>query len=164
MTSLVQCKYLDNKWASTKSCVLQFKGRKSANKKLHEAVIKAKGYADLDALVESWTGSDEFVATKAVIDARASAPPSYYALVAHSHVTSMPRQPRSCAPYAHLLAHGTHLMHHTCMEMISSSGGIWSDELADVVAAVSGTVGEECLGLRLSPWLSIFSMTVLLFF
>jgi len=158
MTSLVQCKYLDNKWASTKSCISQFKGHKSANKKLHKAVIKAKGYADLDALVESWTGSDEFVAIKAVIDARASAPPSYYALVAHSHVTSMPWQPRSRAPYAHLLAHSTHLMRHTCMEMnqmISSSGGIWSNELADVVAAVSGTVGKECLGLRLSPWLSI---------
>jgi len=38
-------------------------------------VIKAKGYADLDALVESWTGSDEFAAIKAAIDARASAPP-----------------------------------------------------------------------------------------
>jgi len=75
MTSLVQCKYLDNKWASTKFCVSQFKGRKSANKKLREAVIKAKGYADLDALVEPWTGSDEFVAIKAALDARASAPP-----------------------------------------------------------------------------------------
>lgn len=53
----------------------QFKGRKSANKKLREAVIKAKGYADLDALVEPWTGSDEFAAIKTVIDARASTPP-----------------------------------------------------------------------------------------
>jgi hypothetical protein len=38
-------------------------------------VIKAKGYADLDALVEPWTGSDEFAAIKAAIDVRASAPP-----------------------------------------------------------------------------------------
>ncbi|KAI0279417.1 hypothetical protein BGY98DRAFT_1145896 [Russula aff. rugulosa BPL654] len=69
------CKYLDNKWASTKFCVSQFKGRKSANKKLREAVIKAKGYADLDALIEPWTGSDEFAAIKVAIDARASAHP-----------------------------------------------------------------------------------------
>jgi tRNA-dihydrouridine synthase 2 len=75
MTSLVQCKFLDNKWASTKFCVSQFKGRKSANKKLREAVVKAKGYADLDALVGPWTGSDEFAAIKAALDARASAPP-----------------------------------------------------------------------------------------
>lgn len=38
-------------------------------------MIKAKGYADLDALVEPWTGSDEFAAIKAAIDGRASAPP-----------------------------------------------------------------------------------------
>ncbi|KAH9988202.1 hypothetical protein BJV77DRAFT_1061460 [Russula vinacea] len=69
------CKFLDNKWASTKFCVSQFKGRKSANKKLREAVVKAKGYADLDALVGPWTGSDEFAAIKAALDARASAPP-----------------------------------------------------------------------------------------
>ncbi|KAH9984062.1 hypothetical protein BJV74DRAFT_878791 [Russula compacta] len=69
------CKYLDNHWASTKFCVSQFKGRKSANKALREAVIKAKGYANLDALVEPWTGSDEFAAIKAAIDARATSPP-----------------------------------------------------------------------------------------
>lgn len=38
-------------------------------------MIKAKGYADLGALVEPWTGSDEFAAIKAALDARASAPP-----------------------------------------------------------------------------------------
>jgi tRNA-dihydrouridine synthase 2 len=42
---------------------------------MREAVIKAKGYADLDALVESWTGSDEFAAIKAALDTRRSAPP-----------------------------------------------------------------------------------------
>jgi len=70
-----KCKFLDNHWASTKFCVSQFKGRKAANKALREAVIKAKGYSDLDALVEPWTGSDEFAAIKAAIDARAIAPP-----------------------------------------------------------------------------------------
>ena len=38
-------------------------------------MIKAKGYADLDALVKDWTGSDEFAAIKAAIDTRATAPP-----------------------------------------------------------------------------------------
>jgi tRNA-dihydrouridine synthase 2 len=70
-----KCKFLDNHWASTKFCVSQFKGRKSANKALREAVIKAKGYSDLDALVEPWTGGDEFAAIKAAIDARSTAPP-----------------------------------------------------------------------------------------
>ena len=67
-----KCKFLDNHWASTKFCVSQFKGRKSANKALREAVIKAKGYDDLDSLAEPWTGSDEFAAIKAAIDARAT--------------------------------------------------------------------------------------------
>ncbi|KAH9019096.1 hypothetical protein EDB84DRAFT_1275961 [Lactarius hengduanensis] len=69
------CKYLDNHWASTKFCISQFKGRKTANKTLRNAIIKGKGYADLDALVKDWTGSDEFAAVKAAIDARATAPP-----------------------------------------------------------------------------------------
>ncbi|KAI0294696.1 hypothetical protein B0F90DRAFT_1670397 [Multifurca ochricompacta] len=69
------CKYLDNHWASTKFCVSQFKARKSANKALREAVIKAKGYTDLDALVGTWTGDEEFTAIKASIEARATAPP-----------------------------------------------------------------------------------------
>jgi len=33
----------------------------------------------------------------------------------------------------------------------------------DVVAAVSEAVGEERVGLRLSPWLTIFGMRILLF-
>ncbi|KAI0296327.1 hypothetical protein B0F90DRAFT_1819999 [Multifurca ochricompacta] len=71
----ITCKYLDNHWASTKFCVSQFKARKSANKALREAVIKAKGYTDLDALVGTWTGDEEFTAIKASIEARATAPP-----------------------------------------------------------------------------------------
>ncbi|KAI0275475.1 hypothetical protein BC834DRAFT_947463 [Gloeopeniophorella convolvens] len=69
------CKYLDNYWGSTKFCISQFKGRKTANKALREAVIKAKGYSDLDSIVESWTGSEELASIKAVIDARAVSPP-----------------------------------------------------------------------------------------
>jgi len=69
------CKYLDNHWASTKFCVSQFKGPKSANKARRAAVIKAKGYDDLDALVGPWTGSDELAVIQAAIDARATTPP-----------------------------------------------------------------------------------------
>ncbi|KAF8259476.1 hypothetical protein EI94DRAFT_1773923 [Lactarius quietus] len=36
-TSASYCKYLDNHWASTKFCISQFKGRKSANKALRSA-------------------------------------------------------------------------------------------------------------------------------
>jgi tRNA-dihydrouridine synthase 2 len=66
-----------NIWIITgrKFCISQFKGRKSANKALRNAIIKAKGYVDLDALVKDWIGSDEFNAIKAAIDARATAPP-----------------------------------------------------------------------------------------
>jgi len=37
--------------------------------------MKAKGYADLDALVEPWTGSGEFAAIEAAIEARATTSP-----------------------------------------------------------------------------------------
>jgi tRNA-dihydrouridine synthase 2 len=66
---------MDNHWMSTKFCISQFKGRKSANKALRNAIIKAKGYADLDALVKDWTGSDELDVIKAAIETRATAPP-----------------------------------------------------------------------------------------
>ena len=42
---------------------------------LRNAVIKVKGYADLDTLVKDWTGCDEFAAIKTSIDARAVALP-----------------------------------------------------------------------------------------
>ncbi|KAN0136053.1 hypothetical protein V8E53_006214, partial [Lactarius tabidus] len=68
-------KYLDNYWVSTNFCVSQFRGRRSANKALRNAIIEAKSYADFAALVKDWTGSDESAAIKASIDARATAPP-----------------------------------------------------------------------------------------
>jgi len=82
------CKFLDNHWASSKFCVSQFKGRKFANKALREAVIRAKGYDDLDSLLEPWTGGDEFAAIKAAIEARATAPPI---LLPADEATSPPR-------------------------------------------------------------------------
>ena len=60
---------------STKFCISQLKSRKPANKALRNAVIKAKGHADLDALVKDWTGGEEFAAIKTSIDARATARP-----------------------------------------------------------------------------------------
>ena len=60
---------------STKFCISQLKSRKSANEALRNAIIKAKGYSDLDALVKDWTGGEEFAAIKTSIEARATAPP-----------------------------------------------------------------------------------------
>ncbi|KAF8256780.1 hypothetical protein EI94DRAFT_1774852 [Lactarius quietus] len=81
-------------------CVSQFKGRKSANKALRSAVIKAKSYADLDALVKDWTGSDEFAAIKAAIDARATAAPILHPATDDDTISSPPSAsqlpPRSC--------------------------------------------------------------------
>ena len=51
------------------------KNCKSSNKALRNAVIKAKGYSDLDALVKNWTGGDVLAPIKTSIDARATAPP-----------------------------------------------------------------------------------------
>jgi tRNA-dihydrouridine synthase 2 len=72
--------YSDNIWMTTTTFYIsQFKGCKSANKALRNAIIKAKGYADLDALVKDWTGNKEFTAVKAVIDAHTTAPPTLLA-------------------------------------------------------------------------------------
>jgi len=44
---------------------------------LRNAIVKAKGYADLDALlvVRDWTGNDKFAAIKAAVDTHATVPP-----------------------------------------------------------------------------------------
>ncbi|KAN0136038.1 hypothetical protein V8E53_006199 [Lactarius tabidus] len=79
------CKYLDNRWASTKFCISQFKGRKSANTALRNAIT-------------DWTGSNEFDAIKAVIDARATAPPILLPVTDDGSVSSPPPAllPKSC--------------------------------------------------------------------
>ncbi|KAF8260961.1 hypothetical protein EI94DRAFT_1811019 [Lactarius quietus] len=81
-------------------CIFQFKDRKSANKALCTAVIKAKSYADLDALVKDLTGSDEFAAIKAAIDARATAPPILLPATDDDTISSAPPAsqlpPKSC--------------------------------------------------------------------
>jgi tRNA-dihydrouridine synthase 2 len=82
---------------STKFCISQFKGRKTANKALRNAIIKANGYADLNALVKDWTGSDEFDAIKAAIDARVTAPPILLPATDHGSISPPPALlPKSC--------------------------------------------------------------------
>ncbi|KAI9460633.1 hypothetical protein BJY52DRAFT_1222720 [Lactarius psammicola] len=61
-------KYLDYHWTLTKFCIPQFKGRKSINKVLRNTISKAKGYADLEALVQDWIYDDKFAADKPTID------------------------------------------------------------------------------------------------
>jgi hypothetical protein len=75
---------------STKFCISQFKGRKTANKALRNAIIKAKGYANLDALVKDWTGSDEFDAIKAAIETRVTAPPILLPASDHGSISPPP--------------------------------------------------------------------------
>ncbi|KAG2155753.1 hypothetical protein DEU56DRAFT_322513 [Suillus clintonianus] len=69
------CKYLDNHWAATKFCVAQFKGTRSALSKTdaHEVksrIAKAKGYEDLEDIVGSWTGEEEFKEISRIVEAR----------------------------------------------------------------------------------------------
>jgi tRNA-dihydrouridine synthase 2 len=65
---------------------------------LRNAIIKAKGYANLDALVKDWTGSEEFDAIKVAINARATAPPILLPATDDGSVSSPPPAllPKSC--------------------------------------------------------------------
>ncbi|THH13675.1 hypothetical protein EW146_g6566 [Bondarzewia mesenterica] len=74
------CKYLDNHWASTKFCIAQFKGShvnitKANGKTLRDALVKSKGYADLDATIGSWNGEEEYAEIVKAIEARAQNSP-----------------------------------------------------------------------------------------
>lgn len=69
------CKYLDNHWASTKFCVTQFKGTRSEVSKtdaheLKARIAKAKGYEDIEDIVGSWTGEEEFKEISRIVEAR----------------------------------------------------------------------------------------------
>lgn len=69
------CKYLDNHWASTKFCVTQFKGTRSEVSKtdaheLKSRIAKAKGYEDIEDIVGSWTGEEEFKEISRIVEAR----------------------------------------------------------------------------------------------
>jgi len=78
---------------STKFCTSQFKARKSANKALRNAIIKAKGYDDLDGLVKDWTGADELTAIEAAIEARATSPPTLFPATDDTVSSPSPAQP-----------------------------------------------------------------------
>lgn len=69
------CKYLDNHWSSTKFCLTQFKGTRSALSKtdIHELksrIAKAKRYEDVEDIVGSWTGEEEFKEIMRATEAR----------------------------------------------------------------------------------------------
>ncbi|KAI0315330.1 hypothetical protein OF83DRAFT_1027875, partial [Amylostereum chailletii] len=73
-------KYLDNHWASTKFCVSQFKGphvrtTKAATRHIRDAIVKARGYADVESVFAPWTGEEEFRAIAQAIEAREKNPP-----------------------------------------------------------------------------------------
>ncbi|OJT07991.1 tRNA-dihydrouridine(20) synthase [NAD(P)+] [Trametes pubescens] len=75
-------KFLNNHWSSTKFCSTQFRGIHESSsrndlKTLREAIVRAKGYADLDAVVAPWTGAQEWAEIVDAIDRRAGqrAPP-----------------------------------------------------------------------------------------
>ncbi|KAI0756096.1 hypothetical protein C8Q80DRAFT_1126497 [Daedaleopsis nitida] len=77
------CKYLDNHWTSTKFCATQLQGQhesasRADQKALREAIVRAKGYDDIEPHVAPWTGDNEFSAIVEAIEKRAGqrAPPT----------------------------------------------------------------------------------------
>ncbi|KAG2048840.1 FMN-linked oxidoreductase [Suillus hirtellus] len=93
------CKYLDNHWASTKFCVTQFKGTRLAVSKtdaheLKSRIAKAKGYEDLEDIVGSWTGEEEFNEISRIVEAR---PPRVSADAGQEEVTEEEDIPPPCA-------------------------------------------------------------------
>lgn len=77
-----QGKYLGNHWSSTKFCATQFQGRhenasRNELKALREAIVRAKGYEDMEEHVAPWTGEQEFAEIVKAIEQRGGqrAPP-----------------------------------------------------------------------------------------
>ncbi|RDX46718.1 FMN-linked oxidoreductase [Lentinus brumalis] len=75
-------KYLGNHWSSTKFCATQFQGRhentsRNELKALREAIVRAKGYEDIEEHVAPWTGEQEFAEIVDAIERRGGqrAPP-----------------------------------------------------------------------------------------
>lgn len=93
------CKYLDNHWASTKFCVTQFKGTrlevsKTDAHELKSRIAKAKGYEDIEDIVGSWTGEEEFNEISRIVEAR---PPRVSADAEQEEVTEEEDIPPPCA-------------------------------------------------------------------
>ncbi|KAI3604824.1 trna-dihydrouridine synthase 2 [Moniliophthora roreri] len=68
-------KYLDNHWSLTKFCASQFKGtfttsNKNEEKRIREAVVRARSFEDVASIVGEWTGEEEFKEIAKVIEAR----------------------------------------------------------------------------------------------
>ncbi|KAK7464399.1 tRNA-dihydrouridine synthase 2 [Stygiomarasmius scandens] len=70
-------RHLDNHWSLTKFCISQFKGpsvnsTKAEEKRVREAVIKARSFEDVTDIVGEWTGEQDFKEIVRVIEARTS--------------------------------------------------------------------------------------------
>ncbi|KAG7089721.1 hypothetical protein E1B28_011376 [Marasmius oreades] len=70
-------RYIDNHWSLTKFCVSQFKGgfttsSKAEEKRVREAVVKARSFDDVAEIAGSWTGEDDFRDIVKVIESRPS--------------------------------------------------------------------------------------------
>lgn len=68
-------KYIDNHWSLTKFCVSQFKGgftnsNKAEEKRIREAVVKARSFDDVVEIAGSWTGEEDFQEVVKVIESR----------------------------------------------------------------------------------------------
>jgi len=68
-------RYLDNHWANSKFCVIQFKSSedtasKAEKHELKELISKGKGYNDMNSVVGEWTGEQELQEVAKAIQAR----------------------------------------------------------------------------------------------
>lgn len=86
-----QAEYLGNHWSLTKFCAAQFRGTRVGVSKadmiaLKQALAKAKGYHDLDAIVGIWDGEQEFDAIKDAIESRDGRRPVFRAAASEAKV------------------------------------------------------------------------------
>ncbi|KAF9256355.1 tRNA-dihydrouridine synthase 2 [Marasmius fiardii PR-910] len=75
-------RYIDNHWSLTKFCVSQFKGgftssNKAEEKRVREAVVKARSFDDVADIAGSWTGEEDFREIFKVIESRLPRTNSY---------------------------------------------------------------------------------------
>ncbi|KAI0829074.1 FMN-linked oxidoreductase [Trametes gibbosa] len=98
-------KYLNNHWSSTKFCATQFQGAhdKSSRNNLkasREAIVRAKGYDDLEDIVAPWTGAQEWAEIVEAIEGRAGqrAPPHSLSDLAHGPEEKVDEQAREYVP------------------------------------------------------------------
>ena len=73
----LQSKYIGNHWSLTKFCVAQFKGgftssNKAEEKRVRDAVVKARSFDDVAEIAGSWTGEEDFQEIARAIESRSS--------------------------------------------------------------------------------------------